>query len=102
MSKRAWSLRYVNSQQWIGRFNGYWTRGNDIDCAAIYSTEAEAEQAIQALLQEGTDRLRDDRPASRFWSEICGGIVEAVPVEILMREIPLAEAAVDPQVPRQR
>lgn len=82
-----WVLEYVNGQQFIGRFDGHWTRTRDLDVAALFTSQGEAENALQALLTEADDRLGQDdkvRPAQMWW-DFKGGMVVVSEVEQITR-----------------
>lgn len=93
MNRRFWVLEHANSRSFIGRFDSHWTRTQDLDVAAMFTSVGEAEQARQALLQEAADRCsraQDNWPAQMWW-DIHGGAVVIRAVEQTMRVLALDE-----------
>lgn len=72
-----YALHYVNADKYYSLFNGYWTYG-PLDNALLFRTEPEADSALQALRQEGKERLAandHDRPTEMWWDTIGGCVV---------------------------
>jgi len=85
-TRRLWVLEYVNGHQFIGRFDGHWTRTRDLDAAALFSSKGEADNARQALLQEATDRISaTGLRAIDMWWDFAGGLVVISEVEQITR-----------------
>lgn len=85
-TRRLWVLEHVNTRQFIGRFDGRWTRTGDLDVAALFASPGEAENALQALLQEAYDRIHQTTPrAIPMWWDLAGGRVVVSEVEQITR-----------------
>ncbi len=82
----GWVLEYVNAREFLGRYNGQWTKGG-IGTALILPSSEEAEQALDSLLSEANQRIRADG-ARRFWFDLYGGLVVVTEVEVVTRRKP--------------
>ena len=102
IERSLWVIEHVNNQSFIGRFDGRWTRTYDLDSAALWHSEGEADNARQALLAEALDRVNNSKEQwpSDFWWDIRGGLVVVTEVsQVTTIKERVGSAASDPARP---
>jgi hypothetical protein len=104
IKRRMWVIEQVNSQTFIGRFDGRWTRTCDLDAAALWQSRGEADNAFQALLAEASDRCANAKEhwPSQFWWDLYGGLTlirEVVQTTGVVESAQSADAVATPSEP---
>jgi hypothetical protein len=75
-----WAIEYVNSREFIGRYEGQWNGHHSIDGALLFSSQVEAERALESFRQECQDRIANGHAVEK-WFKWAGGLLTVVRIE---------------------